>query len=225
MRRALIVLTVLAALLAAPAAAQSPSFQKDSARDGRGKLDLVRVALGPRAEGELRGEITMQKPWTTADLREGGGPSGSICLQLWMARRPGDEPPDYLVCATPAPTGDELRGRVLRDRSNGLPRQVGAAIVTRPTSRTVYLRFAPAHRRSARRGPLRRRGGHARAQVPAAARLPGHRAGRSRHAKSDLALALRLRLALTRQDRSEGPVEDSQRGLSTYGHRDGQVVQ
>ena len=31
---------------------------------------------------------------------------------------------------------------MLRDRSNGLPRQVGAAIVSRPTSRTVYLRFA-----------------------------------------------------------------------------------
>jgi hypothetical protein len=143
MRRALIVLTVLAGLLATPAVAQSPSFPKDSASDGRGKADLVRVALGPRADGQLRGELTMEKAWTTADLRAGGGPSGSICLQLWTARVRGDEPPDYLVCATPAPTGEELRGRVLRDRSNGLPRQVGAATVTRPTARTVYLRFAP----------------------------------------------------------------------------------
>ena len=74
MRRALIVLLVLAGVLAAPAAAQSPSFQKDSASDGRGKLDIVRVALGPRNDGKLRGEITMEKAWTTADLREGGGP-------------------------------------------------------------------------------------------------------------------------------------------------------
>jgi hypothetical protein len=129
-------------MLATPAVAQSPSFQKDSARDGRGKLDLVRVALGPREDGQLRGELTMEKAWTTADLRAGGGPSGSICLQLWITRVPGDEPADYLVCATPAPTGEELRGRVLRDRSNGLPRQVGAATVTRPTARTVHLRFA-----------------------------------------------------------------------------------
>src|SRR5215207_2113438 len=142
MRRALILLLVLAGVLAAPAAAQSPSFQKDSPRDGRGKLDIVRVALGPRADGKLRGEITMEKGWTTADLREGPGPSGSVCLQLYTVRVPGEEPPDYLVCATPAPDGEALRGRVLRDRSNGLPRQVGAATVTRPTARTLYLRFA-----------------------------------------------------------------------------------
>jgi len=142
MRRAAVVLLILAGALAAPAAAQTPSFQKDSPRDGRGKLDLVRVALGTRADGKLRGEITMEKGWTTADLREGPGPSGSVCLQLWTRRVPGEDPPDYLVCATPAPDGDELRGRVLRDRSNGLPRQVGATTVTRPTARTVYLRFA-----------------------------------------------------------------------------------
>jgi hypothetical protein len=142
MRRAAVVLLVLAGVLAAPAAAQSPSFQKDSASDGRGKLDIVRVALGPRSDGRLRGEVTMEKGWTTADLREGPGPSGSVCLQLYTVRVPGEEPPDYLVCATPAPDGEALRGRVLRDRSNGLPRQVGAATVTRPTARTLYLRFA-----------------------------------------------------------------------------------
>jgi hypothetical protein len=142
MMRAAVVLIVLAGVLAAPAVARSPSFQKDSARDGRGKLDIVRVALGPRNDGQLRGEVTMQKPWTTADLREGGGPSGSVCLQLYVERVPGEDPPDYLVCATPAPDGEALRGRVLRDRSNGLPRQVGAATVTRPTTRTVFLRFA-----------------------------------------------------------------------------------
>jgi hypothetical protein len=142
MRRAAVVLLMLAGALAAPAAAQTPSFQKDSARDGRGKLDIVRVALGSRPGGKLRGEVTMEKGWTAADLREGPGPSGSVCLQLYTARVPGEDPPDYLVCATPAPDGEELRGRVLRDRANGLPRQVGAATVTRPTGRTVYLRFA-----------------------------------------------------------------------------------
>jgi hypothetical protein len=144
MRRALVVLLVLAGVLAAPAAAQSPSFVKDSASDGRGKLDIVRVALGPRNDGRLRGEVTMEKAWTTADLRTGSGAPGSICLQLYTKRVPGEDPPDFLVCASPAPGSDELRGRVLRDRSNGLPRQVGAATVTRPTERTVYLRFDPA---------------------------------------------------------------------------------
>ncbi len=143
--RRLVALLVLAGALAAPAAAQTPSpaFFKDPATDGRGKLDIVRTALGRGTDGRLRGEVTMEKPWTTADLREGGGQSGSVCLQLYTARVPGEDPPDYLVCATPAPAGDDaLRGRVLRDRANGLPRLVGVATVTRPTPRTVYLRFA-----------------------------------------------------------------------------------
>ena len=141
MRRAAVVLLVLAGVLAAPAAAQSPSFVKDSARDGRGALDIVRVALGPRADGRLRGEVTMEKAWTAADLRSGAGSAGSICLQLYTKRIPGEDPPDFLVCASPTADGRELRGRVLRDRANGLPRQVGAVTVTRPTTRTVYLRF------------------------------------------------------------------------------------
>ena len=117
-------LLVLAGLMAAPAAAQSPSFIKDSASDGKGTLDIVRVALGPRKDGRLRGEITMEKAWTTADLRAGSGPAGSVCLQLYTKRVPGEDPPDYLVCASPSASGDELRGRVLRDRANGLPRLV-----------------------------------------------------------------------------------------------------
>ena len=124
MRRAALVLLVLAGALAAPADAQSPAFVKDSAADGRGALDVVRVALGRAVEGRLLGEVTMEKAWTTANLRAGAGPSGSICLQLYTARTAGAEPPDYLVCASPAATGEELRGRVLRDRANGLPRQV-----------------------------------------------------------------------------------------------------
>ena len=142
MRRAAVVLLVLAGALAAPASAQSPAFVKDSAADGRGALDVVRVALGRGVEGRLRGEVTMEKGWTAADLRAGSGPSGSICLPLHTLRGSGSEPPDYLVCATPGPSGEELRGRVLRDRANGLPRQIGAATVTRPTARTVFMRFA-----------------------------------------------------------------------------------
>ena len=143
MRQAVVVLLVLAGLMAAPAAAQSPSFIKDSANDGKGPLDVVRVALGPRKDGRLRGEITMEKAWTTADLRAGSGPAGSVCLQLYTKRVPGEDPPDYLVCASPSANGDELRGRVLRDRANGVPRLVSVATVTRPSARTVYLRFDP----------------------------------------------------------------------------------
>ena len=106
---------MLAAVLAAPAEAQSPSFQKDSAPRRPRQARIVRVAPGPRNDA-----CAARSRWRrldTADLRAGGGQPGSVCLQLYVVRVPGEDPPDYLVCATPAPDGDELRGRVPRDRS------------------------------------------------------------------------------------------------------------
>jgi hypothetical protein len=141
-RRALAVLVLLGALAPLASAQVIPTFRKDPAGDARGKLDIVRVAMSRGVDGRLRGEVTMAKAWTTADLRAAAGASGSICLTLYVKREPGAEPADYLVCATPQKDGDELNGRVLRDRANGLPREVAAATLTRPTARTIYLRFA-----------------------------------------------------------------------------------
>ncbi|HYI20421.1 MAG TPA: hypothetical protein VD836_17025 [Solirubrobacteraceae bacterium] len=143
LRRAVVVLAVLGVLAPIASAQIIPTFRKDSATDGRGALDIVRVAMSRSEDGRsLRGEVTMEKGWTTAALRSATGPSGSICITLYTAREPGADPADWLVCATPPKEGEELRGRVLRDRANGLPRQVANATVTRPTARTVYLRFA-----------------------------------------------------------------------------------
>ncbi|MEO8689499.1 MAG: hypothetical protein ABI611_14970 [Solirubrobacteraceae bacterium] len=142
MRRAVAVLVALGVLAPLASAQIIPTFRKDSATDGRGPLDIVRVAMSRGVDGRLRGEVTMEKPWTTDDLRTASGAPGSICLTLYTKRAPGSDPADWLVCVTPEKEGDLLRGRVLRDRANGLPRQVGAVTVTRPTSRTVYLRFA-----------------------------------------------------------------------------------
>ncbi len=142
MKRAVAVLVALGVLAPLASAQIIPTFRKDSATDGRGPLDIVRVAMSRGVDGRLRGEVTMEKPWTTDDLRTASGAPGSICLTLYTKRAPGSDPADWLVCVTPEKEGDLLRGRVLRDRANGLPRQVGAVTVTRPTSRTVYLRFA-----------------------------------------------------------------------------------
>jgi hypothetical protein len=141
-KRAVAVLAVLGVLAPVASAQIIPTFRKDPATDGRGALDIVRVAMSRGVDGRLRGEVTMEKAWTTSDLRSASGPSGSICLTLYTKRTPGSDPADWLVCATPRKDGDQLRGRVLRDRANGLPRPVGAVTVTRPTARTVYLRFA-----------------------------------------------------------------------------------
>jgi hypothetical protein len=125
------------------AGAQEPQFTvsvDERSGDVRGPLDVVRVALGPTGEGRLRAEITTAQPWDTEDLRAASG-AGSVCLRLFTRRSPDAEPPDYLVCATPAATGDGLVGRVLRDRANGLPRTVAEATITRPTTRSIFLRF------------------------------------------------------------------------------------
>lgn len=131
-------LLALAAVAAAPAQQFEPTFRVDRVDDVRGGLDIRRVALGRFDADELRGEVTTKGRWTTQRLRDA---SGSICLRLYTRRDPEADPPDYLVCATAPAEGDALVGRVLRDRANGLPTNVGEAIVARPTRRRVTLRF------------------------------------------------------------------------------------
>jgi hypothetical protein len=140
-------LAILAPLAFVPAAAHGaqveaiePTFQLDAKKDVRGPLDVTRVAISQRLDGSLRGELTMRKRWTTADV----GAGGSLCLQLYVEHEPGAEAPEYLVCATPPASGDELTGRVLRNRTNGLARTVGDAKLERASKRTLYLTFDPA---------------------------------------------------------------------------------
>jgi hypothetical protein len=119
------------------------TFAKDRRGDVDGPLDVVRVALGKVSGGMLRAEITMASPWSADDLRSDAAPA-SLCLRLYAKIAPDAGPPDHLVCATAPAAGDELVGQVLRDRSNGLPRKLAGAAVSRPTERTVFLRFAEA---------------------------------------------------------------------------------
>ena len=116
----------------------------DARDDVPAGLDIVRTELARNADGRLRGEVTMAAAWDTSHLRGPAGSQGiaSICMRLYDQRDPSAEPPDWLVCATPAKSGDALVGTVLRDRVDGPPKRVGSARVTRPTARTVYLRFS-----------------------------------------------------------------------------------
>jgi hypothetical protein len=81
----------------------------------------------------------MRRRWQNSDV----GARGSLCLKLFVKAEPDAQGPEYMVCATPPKTGDALVGKVLRNRSNGLPRTLGDAVVSRPTRRTVYLSFDP----------------------------------------------------------------------------------
>ena len=96
--------------------------------------------MSTRTDGSLRGELTMRRAWETADL----GERGSLCLKLYVKRRPGRRRRPSTSCARRRPPdGEALVGRVLRNRANGLPRTVGEAVVTRPTARTDLPRLRP----------------------------------------------------------------------------------
>lgn len=144
----------LVALAVASAGAQGTAFNveiKDRRGDTRSRLDLVRVSLGPSRDGELVGQVTMGRGFNADDLRTATGPQGSLCFKLYVKRVAGEDPPDYLACATPPAQGEELTGRVLRNRNNGLPRTVGVAVTRRLSPRTIELRFPQAAVRSPKR--------------------------------------------------------------------------
>ena len=146
MRRPVVAaVAVLGALGAAGGvAAQAPRSERiiDAARDVDGRLDVRSVELGLlRGHRYLRGEVGMRRSWGTADLRTTEGMDGSICLRLFLKRKPDAAAPEFLVCATPAPDSERLRGAVYREPESGMLERVANARVTRPTGRAVRLRF------------------------------------------------------------------------------------
>jgi hypothetical protein len=145
-RRIGLALAMAASVLAlgGVALAQGPKKAVDDARGDApaGGLDVVRVALARGSDGRLRAELTMGAAWDAAALRGAAtGAPASACLRLYTKADPESDPPDFLVCATPADDGDSYNGLVLRERLDGPPKRVAGAAVTRPTSRTVYVRF------------------------------------------------------------------------------------
>ncbi len=137
-------LSALALLVAGSGAAAAPGADvvANDGRDGRGALDLARVAFGSRAGGRLRGEWRTQRTWSVRDLAHPGGPPGSLCFRVWTRRVPGVDPPDYLVCAVPGARG-RLSASVLRDRPDGgPPRRVAAARLRRLGGSGLAVSFA-----------------------------------------------------------------------------------
>jgi hypothetical protein len=149
-RRRTLGLAVAAALIvgaAGASAATAPVAVPVKAPDpkgdvtGDGALDLTRVSLARGSDGRLRASITLAAAWDGKDLLADSGPPGSICLKAWTASVPPDTVPDYLVCVTAQADGT-LRGSVLQERPNKLPQRVGGADVSRPSTRSVTLRFS-----------------------------------------------------------------------------------
>ena len=126
---------------AATAPVASPVKAPDATGDVKGPLDLTRMELSRGSDGRLRASITLAAAWTGKDLLASSGPPGSVCLKVWTASVPPDTVPDYLVCVT-AQADATLRGSVLQERANQLPARVGGADVSRPSTRSVVVRFS-----------------------------------------------------------------------------------
>ncbi len=124
-------------------AATAPETQAatDPKGDVRSPLDLTRVALSRAADGRLRASLTVAAAWTGSDLLSDTGGPGSLCLKAWTTTVPPDTTPDYLICTTANADG-ALRGSILKQRANKLPERTGGADVSRPSARTVTLRFS-----------------------------------------------------------------------------------
>jgi hypothetical protein len=126
---------------AATATAPAPSAASDPKGDTKGALDITRVGVARGQDGRVRFGITLAKAWAAGDLLAGEGSPGSLCVKAWTTSVPPDTTPDFLVCVT-ADAQSVLRGIVLRERPNQLPVRVGPATVSRPSRRTVTVRFA-----------------------------------------------------------------------------------
>jgi hypothetical protein len=137
------VVAVLACVLSAVALAAAPAPQSatDAKGDVRSPLDLTRVSISRSSDGRLRASMTLAQSWTGDDLVAASGNPGSLCLKAWTTTAPPDTTPDYLVCVT-ADKDAQLHGSILKARANKLPERTGGADVSRPTERTVTLRFS-----------------------------------------------------------------------------------
>jgi hypothetical protein len=141
-------ITMAAAALAAAGAAAAvaatspePQTVTDAKGDVSSTLDLTRLSVARSADGRLRASLTLASAWDGADLLSKTGNPGSLCLKAWTTTAPPDTTPDYLICTTADKDG-ELRGSILKQRANKLPERTAGAGVSRPSERTVTLRFS-----------------------------------------------------------------------------------
>jgi hypothetical protein len=132
-----------AAVAAVALAADTATSQTatDPKADVRSSLDLTRLSVARGSDGRLRASLTVAAAWRGADLLSETGPPGSLCLKAWTTTAPPDTTPDYLICTTAEADGT-LRGSVLKQRANKLPERTSSAEVSRPSTRTVTLRFS-----------------------------------------------------------------------------------
>jgi hypothetical protein len=131
------------AVLALPAAALAARASALPDRDdSRSRMDIA-VARGShnRTTDVLAHVLVAHEPFGPRDLRSREGPPGSVCINIWTSRAPGEDAPNYDVCATADRDGRAYRASVARHGRS--VRRVGVADVDQTSPTRLELRFDP----------------------------------------------------------------------------------
>jgi hypothetical protein len=144
-RRAAAVAALVAvpcALLIAGVAGGAPVKLTDPAGDG-GSLDIATATVRQTRDGALRHVISTHAVWQPESLAAAGGPPPALCFLLWTRRDPGDDRPDYLLCASATADGRKLVGTFARVPARG---RIGRSVrvdVDRPDDSSIALEIEP----------------------------------------------------------------------------------
>lgn len=142
MRRRLVALIAVAAV-AVPAVALAQSRLRDR-DDSAGVVDLSAArAAHNRATDELVWVVDLHDAFRADLLLNRDGPPGSVCVNAWTRRSPGEGAPDYDICVTAARRGEELRASVAQHLTDGRVRRRGAAEVEQASDTRLVLRVDP----------------------------------------------------------------------------------
>jgi hypothetical protein len=100
----------------------------DSSNDRLAHIVRFHEGIGPRA---LRNQVAEH------------GPPGSVCVNIWTRRTPGDASPNYDVCVSSDRDNENLVGSVSRLGPRGSVRRVGGAAAQLTSRRRLVVRFDP----------------------------------------------------------------------------------
>lgn len=130
-------------LLAVPAVALAATRLGDR-DDSAGAVDLSSVqASHNRVSDELVYVIDLHEEITPRTLLRRDGPPGSICVNIWTTRQPGEAAPNYDACITSERRGRLFRASVATHGATGGVRRIGRAKVEQPAPTRLVLRIDP----------------------------------------------------------------------------------
>jgi hypothetical protein len=115
--------------------------------DSRSRADIAAArATHDRSNDRLAHVIRFQDPIGPRVFRNAvaeHGPPGSVCINIWTRRKPGEASPNYDVCVTGNRNLDKLLASVSRLGPRGGVRRVGRAAAQLTSRRRLVVRFEP----------------------------------------------------------------------------------